>query len=243
MSEPEYSEGGSRIYRYDNQPDPGWTPPDMSGGNLEEISAHIEEHVGPIDMVWHEIISDKVHIDVHVVNPTPDRPYYTLVTSGMSDLPMHAPQGAEQFKFAELMLCLPPDWPMDQDAWQKDEASYWPIRMLKSMARFPHDYRTWLFWGHTVPNGNPPAPLAEGCALIGCMLAEPMTVSTDFFELEISAEKTIHFLALYPLYQEEMDLKLKKGAEELLKRFHRAKISEIINPRRKNVGKNTFWPF
>ena len=37
---------------------------------LEEITEHIEEHLGPIAMVFHEVVSDTVHIDVHHVEPT-----------------------------------------------------------------------------------------------------------------------------------------------------------------------------
>lgn len=91
--------------------------------NIEHISDHIQEHIGPIEMVFHEIISDVVHVDLHWVKPTRDKPYHTLVTSGMSDLPMTVPDGAENFRYAELMLSLPPEWPMTMDAF-KDERNY-----------------------------------------------------------------------------------------------------------------------
>lgn len=92
----EYSESGSPIHRYDDSENdkPGWTPPDMDDSSIEAISDHIEKHIGPIDNVWHELISDLVHLDVHQVAPTPDRPWWTLATSGMSDIPMSVPEGA-----------------------------------------------------------------------------------------------------------------------------------------------------
>lgn len=133
MSE-ERSEHGDPIYRY-NEPEKKWTPPDMSGSSLEAIEAHIKAHAGKVDTVWHEILSDIVHIDVHVVKPTADRPYYTLITSGMSDLPMKAPEKVGDCRFAELMICLPADWPMTQEAWN-DPRHYWPIRALKFLAGF-----------------------------------------------------------------------------------------------------------
>jgi hypothetical protein len=76
---------------------------------MAEIERHIEKHIGEISMVFHEMIADIVHIDIHQVPPGKDRPYWTLVTSGMSDLPMKTPEGAEDFAYAELMLCLPKD--------------------------------------------------------------------------------------------------------------------------------------
>lgn len=74
---------------------------------MEKIQQHVERFIGKVDMVYHEIISDFVHLDIFLVNPTPERNFFTLVTSGMSQRPMKAPPGAEKFQYAELMICLP----------------------------------------------------------------------------------------------------------------------------------------
>lgn len=238
MSE-ERSENGDPIYRY-KEPSKEWTPPDMSNSSLEAIEDHIEAHVGKVDTVWHEVISDHVHIDVHVVKPTVDRPYYTLITSGMSDLPMKAPLQAQDYRFAELMMSLPADWPMSQEAW-KDTRHYWPIYWLKVLSRFPHKYDTWLSYGHTMPNGNPSEPVAPNAAFECMLLGPPMTVSTDFWRLKVSADKTISFFAVFPIYPEEAKLKLKKGADELFTRFEKSKITELLDIRRRNVAKSEWW--
>jgi hypothetical protein len=237
----ETSESGAPIYRYKPREE-SLVPPDMQDSNLEEISAHIEEHVGKVATVFHEIISDVVHVDIHPVQPTSERPYWTLITSGMSDLPMSAPPGAEEFAYAELMLCLPKTWKMDQKEWD-DEAHYWPIRWLKLCARFPHLYHTWLFWGHTIPNGDPPEPFASGTAMCGMLLGTPRTVPDDFTRLPIRDDKVIHFLALYPIYQGEMELKLKEGTERLDELFETHKVTELLNPRRKEVTPKPRWKF
>ena len=57
----------------------------------------VQRHLGPIDKVWHEILSDTVHLDVHHLPPSPGRNYHTLVTTGMSDLPMNAPPQAPDY--------------------------------------------------------------------------------------------------------------------------------------------------
>ena len=79
---------------------------------IEAVSDHIERYIDKIDIVMHEIVSSKVHIDVHVVRATPQRPYQTLVTSGM-ELPMQTPAELKDARLAELMICLPRDWPID----------------------------------------------------------------------------------------------------------------------------------
>jgi hypothetical protein len=46
-----------------------------------------------------------------------------------------------------------------------------------------------------------------------------------------------------PLYQEEMDLKLKKGSEALFKLMVAQKVNELVDIKRKNVAKKTRWLF
>jgi hypothetical protein len=236
----ERTEHGDPIYRYGVKNTPKWTAPDMSGSSLEQIGAHITKHVGPVETVFHELVSDLVHIDVHIVAPQPQRSYYTLITSGMSDRPMKAPAAAANCRFAELMLCLPANWPMKEADW-KDDRNYWPIRWLKILARFPHQYQTWLWLWHTMPNGDPPAPLAGITSMSGWLLAPPMTVSTEFWKLPISPEKTIHFFSILPIFADEMNLKLKSGAEELVARFEKAKVTEIIDVKRRSVLAKPWW--
>ena len=94
-----------------------------------------------------------------------------------------------------------------------------------------------------MPNGDPPEPFAANTKLNGWMVAMAFTVSTEFYSLQVSPAKTIYFFSLLPLYPEEMALKLKTNAEEVLNRFARANYSEIINTSRKSVAKPWWNPF
>ena len=202
--------------------------------NIEAISRHIERFVGKPATVFHELISDKVHIDVHIVEPSEQFPWYTLVTSGMSDRPMRAPEQCADRKYAELFLCLPADWKMGQEDW-KSEACYWPIKALKFLARFPHQYDTWLWYGHTIPNGDPPEPFHELTKLCSFILLRPQRVPVDFHTLKIEEEKTIHFFAVVPLYADELAFKLQNGAEAVENSLVAAGYSELIAPVRESV--------
>ncbi len=209
---------------------------------IEEISAHIERHLGEVNGVFHELVSDTVHIDVHYVKPTRERPYHTLVTSGMSDLPMSVPEQVDATRFMELLVTLPEEWLVDQEAFA-NEAWYWPIRQLKYLARFPHKYDTWLGWGHTIPNGQPTEPFANNTRLSGVILLPSVNVPEEFFTLEINPEKTIEFYSIVPLYEEEMNLKLARGTDALLERFDKHGISDIIQIDRQNTCKKRFGFF
>lgn len=208
---------------------------------LEEISDHITAHLGPVASVFHEIMSDTVHIDVHVVLPTEDFPYVRMVTSGMSDLPM-AVEHDDTPRHLELIATLPGDWKLDQASFE-DERWYWPIRLLKQLARFPHKHATWLGWGHSMPNGDPPEPYAPGTGLCGVVLLPSVTVPDGFDTLRIDADKQIQFLAIVPLYKEEMDLKLRKGTDALLEQLGKRDLSDIIDPTRVNVARKRFGFF
>ncbi len=239
----EKSESGAPIYRHENR-NRGFELAIGDSENIEKISDHIERYVGRPATVFHEIISDLVHIDVHIVEPSAARPCYTLVTSGMSDIAMKSPDGYPHFKYSELLICLPPNWEMSQDSWKAEE-NYWPIRMLKYLSRFPHEYQTWLWVMHTIPNGNPPEPFARNTAMSGVILLPPITIANAFHELEIDENKTIHFHAVIPLHADEMELKLKKGADALFEGFEKHHVSELLNPARASVvqKKKSWFPF
>jgi hypothetical protein len=237
----ERSESGAPIYRHQRRE----RPFELAAGDersIEAISRHIEQYAGPPARVFHELISDLVHVDVHLVEPTTERNYYTLVTSGMSDRPMPAPPGYEDSRYAELVICLPSSWQLTEEAF-KDERHYWPIRWLKTLARLPHEYNTWLGATHTVPNGNPPQPFADNTKLCCALLLKPVLFVDGFQTLSVNADKVIQFLTLVPLYREEMEFKLKSGLDPLLDRLDAAGVTELLDVRRKNVCKRRFGLF
>jgi hypothetical protein len=222
------------------QPSAALPPADPARKRL--ISNHIEEHLGPIDYVFHELVSEYVHIDVHRIPPQKHRPYYTLVTSGMSEQPMTVPDGAESLRFTELMLCLPPGWPLNMEDFQ-NEQNYWPIRLLKVLARLPHEFRTWLGLSHSVPNGEPPRPYASNTRFCCAVLVPPLTCADPFRTLVIDEEQTIQFYAVLPLFPEELECKLKAGMSVLIDRLDNARVTELVGLRRKNACRKNWFRF
>ena len=240
MPEQQLSVAGDPVYRYNNADANHAAPAEYHEENIAAISHHIEKHVGEIAGVFHEIVSEQVHIDIHWVKPTEQFPFHTLVTSGMSDRPMHVPEGLEDYQYTELCILLPASWPITIDNEQmskvfKEEKNYWPVRWLKIVARFPHEYNTWLGHGHTVPNGNTANPFAANTEL-GCMLLLPsLHLGNAFSSLPVNKNKTIRFYCLYPLYREEMDLKLEKGLDALIEKFKKQAVSDVVDINRRNT--------
>jgi len=232
---PERSESGAPIYRHQaRQRDFRVSAQDPD--SLERIEAHIAQYVGQPATVFHEIVSDVVHVDIHIVEPSPSRDYYTLVTTGMSDRPMKTPAQAEGLEYAELLICLPPSWLMSEKAWKQEE-NYWPVRWLKTLARLPHEYDTWLWAGHTVPNGDPPRRYASNTNLCCALLATPVLFGDPFRKLAVRDGKTVYFHSFLPIYREEVDLKLTSGTNALFDLLGDAGVTELLDVQRPNVAK------
>jgi hypothetical protein len=225
----EQSPSGGPVFRHEQA-----AAPNVSAGDpalVAAIDAHMTEHFGEPAQTWHELVSEYVHVDIHVVEPAADRPAFTLVTSGMSERPMTTPNGD---RCAELMLVLPPTWPAIDSPEFRQPSGHWPYKLLQELARLPHQFGTWLGAGHTVPNGDPPEPYAPGTKLCGALVARPV-IAPDGFEELVYDGREIQFFAVLPLHADEMRLKLDKGADALYDLLDAAELTEILDPKRPSV--------
>ena len=103
---------------------------------------------------------------------------------------------------------------------EEDLRRAWPVRLLKMLARLPHEYATWLGWGHTIPNGDPARPYAPGTELCGAMVIPPFAFGRELFE--VPGDPIVHVYQVLPLTAAEMDFKLRSGVDALLERMEAA---------------------
>lgn len=195
---------------------------------VEALDAHIEKYFGTSENVFHEIVSPDIHVDIYVIEPTPERNFYTLITVGMGAHLMDVPEELDEYKLkrAEMVIYLPADW----DIYNGDEAYYWPLRWLKILARLPIKHDTWLGWGHTVPNGG---PFADNTLLSGVMLINPEDVEEGAAICELPNGEEVNFYQVIPVYEEEMNYKIEHGAEGLLDKM--ADVSSVVDLNRRNT--------
>ena len=223
MTDPEPERPRSIRHQDPHKP---FTPP-SGKSHLEAITAHVEQHFGKVDRVFHEAISDLVHLDILIVEPTAEVPYLTLVTSGMSELPMTVPAGEIGPRYAELVMLLMPDHPMDQESWQ-DPKNYWPIRHLKQLARMPHTLDTWLAAGQTVST-DPPEAVAPGVPFCGLGVLEVLDPAARRLRVDDTVE--IGFLQVVALHPEELQAKLAGDAGSLAELFDSEVLRVVFNTR------------
>ena len=198
---------------------------------MKAIENHVEQHFGTFEKVFHEHDSQGVHIDICIVPPSGERDYFTLVTMGMGAHRMNVPAELTEYKLerAELAIALPKDWKLGKDD-LKDEAWYWPIRLLKVLAHLPIDSNTWLGFGHTMDNEETFASNTELCAVI---LTGPQGIKGGEDVCLLPNGDEVNFYQVIPLYRDELAYKVAHDADALLEKMQR--ISFVVNPSRPNV--------
>ncbi len=196
---------------------------------------HIEKYIGKIGKSLHDQQFDQAPFSVHIIPKTHDGNFSVLATTGLSHLPMYPPQPMDFFKYSELIIKLPANWPLPKEHLTKNDF-LWPFEQLLILMRYIHTNRQWFCDMHTYGNGNPPYPFVGNTGLCGFLFTFPLlSFPPEFCELRIDDTKSIIFLQLIPLYKEEMDYALTSGPDKLLKQFSENNIPDHVEIHRKNL--------
>ena len=203
---------------------------------MEKVSAYIELQYGGYEIVAHEVVSPDIHCDIVIVPPTQEQPYYKLITMGAGAYKMNIPKElkSEVCDRAEYVIFLPKDWDLES----QEEKDYWPIRMLKTIARLTVNTDDWLCNTHTIQLTQDGSPVAENTGFNSCALLfstgkdgqKVNPLKMGFFG------KKVAFYQLYPLYPEELEFKLRNSIGELLDKIGTDE-NLIIDIHRKNYCK------
>lgn len=192
------------------------------------VMSHIEKSFGSVTNILHEIVSPDIHVDICVIPPHDESAYYTLVTMGMGAHRMNVPDKLKEklLERAELVIALPKDW----DIQSKDRQWYWPILLLKDLARLPGQMDTWLGWGHAVDD---PEPYADNVPFSSAILIGAQAGDEDASICKLPDGDEVNFYQVIPLYREESAFHTEKGADALLE--HLRAVSWVVDPTRPNV--------
>jgi hypothetical protein len=216
--------GGSVIVQHGEQPEIEVDLDEHLTRYTTEREEVYEKVFGQALSVSHEVFPLVPHVDVYTHRRSQgDKNVYSLVTGGMSDLPMTLPRSArDEVRRAELIFyCSEP----------REEY----VAMLRWLAHFPHTYKTCLGYGHTIPNGNPPAPFWGSEALDTILFMPPIVVRDQTLQDELQLEgDPVHFLWVVPLTSAECNLKLHKGFDAILELFEEHRHPHVFDPTRKS---------
>ena len=206
-------------------------PEVYSEEEMEAIEGHIQQYFGNFETVLHELSSPDIHVDICVVPPSEERDYYTLVTMGMGAHRMNVPEELAEYKLerAELAIALPKDWKLKYED-MKNERWYWPIRLLKDLARLPIASDTWLGFGHTLDQQE---DFAENTKLCAAILTGPQGTEDGSEVCILPSGEEVNFYQVIPLYRDELEYKLAHDADALLDKMNG--ISFVVEPDRQDA--------
>ena len=189
-----------------------------------EIIKFIEENFGKVEEIY-EIGYDNYYLDVAQINPTKEKPYYTIITLGMGEYKMYNQNNENFSSFAELMISLPPDWNFD------DKNYTWAIDELIQLTYIPFTYFFAYEWGHLENNFE---PFSSNTKLSAVTLLYPEMKKENSGLLKLE-NRNLQFYQIVPLYDEEYTFALKNGMKNLLLLDVEKKISFVIDMNREKV--------
>lgn len=160
------------------------------------------------------------------------------MTTGLSDFQMkvHEKHVGEEWK--ELYILIPSYWDLADEA---DVNMNWVFDWLTKLKNYVISNDTWLGHGHTLPTGKEMHPISPTMKQNHFMLSDPIELSEELATLEVDG-KSIGFLALIPIFADEMDYKQGKGTAKLFAKFALQNITEKLDNYRSTVLK-TRWNF
>ncbi|MFC7430794.1 MULTISPECIES: suppressor of fused domain protein [unclassified Agrococcus] len=219
-----------------------WSDPaELRAGDehAQTLVQHLRRHLGEPSTMLAEAVPDELRIDLVVFPPTDERPFVTLATVGMSALPMHVPSELAEHARQELLIGVPADWPgladglADVEGALQDEDAYWPIRLVKGLARYPRRSSTWVSWGHTVPSGS---PFHEGVPFSTALIGPPLGLPTSIMAAQTAVGR-VSYLAVLPITDAEMQhaTATAGGSDDLIDRLQAAGVTIAVDPGRASV--------
>ena len=189
-----------------------------------EIIKFIEENFGKVEEIY-EIGYDNFYLDVAQINPTKEKPYYTIITLGMGEYKMYNQNNENFSSFAELMISFPSDWNFD------DKNYTWAIDELIQLTYIPFTYFFAYEWGHLENNFE---PFSSNTKLSAVTLLYPEMKKENSGLLKLE-NRNLQFYQIVPLYDEECTFALKNGMKNLLLLDVEKKISFVVNMNREKV--------
>lgn len=165
-------------------------------------------------------------------------PVTVIMTNGLSDYKMPVPEKVAGREFNEIYFCLPSYW-----EWQELENPQmnWVFPWIQRLAKYVVEKETWFGAGHTIPCGKEMQELSESMKQNHFFLSDPLLLQEQLEPVQID-DKTVHFLAIIPIFPDEMDYKQGKGTFKFLQKLSNQGVTEKLDDFRSTVLRSK-WRF
>lgn len=181
----------------------------------EYFEGYIKRNFGEYNLVFHELYSPDVHVDILIIPPSEKSNYYKLITMGAGAYKMNVPDEIKKHDLdrAEFVAFLPPDWDMNE----KDSKYNWILRELQNLGRISINENGWIGFGHTIFNEEN-IPFSKHANFSSIILLSAQVETEGYsVDLKLPNKGTINFYQVFPLYKEEVDYIKNNGVESLSK--------------------------
>ena len=180
------------------------------------IKDYLSDIVGSGDCkLMHENI--EYGINIYSLKPKGSA-HQILFTEGMSKHLQVVNEDNAELSQIELYFYLPEYWNLELETW--------PIYWLNRIAQVPQKNDTWFGHGDTIPAGNPPEELSPILAANHFILARPKALVEMFNK---TWDNPVNMLAVIPIFQKELDYKLRNSYSVLFDKFEKNSIDEKID--------------
>jgi hypothetical protein len=174
-----------------------------------------------------------LHVKIPIKNPVS-----VLMTNGLSNYSMPVPEKWKGRECNEIFFCLPSYWDLDD---RENPNMNWVFPWIQRLTHYVQEKKTWFGPGHTLPCGKPFQALSSTMKSNHLLLTDPLLLSHELVPIRME-NRTIYFLAIVPIFEDEMDYKQGKGTFKLLTKLQGHGITEKLDDFRKTSLKSK-WRF
>lgn len=182
----------------------------------------------------HEIPVKEGEVPLLLLDLELNSPVSVLVTNGLRTYTMPVPDRWKGREHVELYFCLPSYWEWDD---LEDPQRNWVYYWIQRLAKYVVEKETWFGPGHTMPCGAEMKPLSATMKQNHFMLSEPILLEREMESIKVDGEE-VYFLAIIPIFPDELDYKLGKGTLKLTRKFIQKGVSEKLDDFRSTVLKS-----
>lgn len=161
-------------------------------------------------------------------------PVTVIVTNGLSSYKMTVPEKLKGREFNEIYFCLPSYWEWED---LSNSNQNWIFHWIQRLSKYVVEKNTWFGPGHTMPSGSEMKPFSSTMKQNHFFLSDPILLEKELAPIKVG-EKEIHFLAIIPIFPDEMDYKQGKGTLKFMQKLINKGVSEKLDDFRGTVLKS-----
>lgn len=165
-----------------------------------------------------------------------ETPVTLVMTYGLSDYSMPVSEKWKGHEHTELFFCLPTYWDFEDI---ENPHFNWVYDWIFRLEQFAKERNTWFGPGHTLPCGNPAVQLSPTMLQNQFFFIEPLFVKQAMQPLKVG-DRTVHFLAIVPIFSDELDYKMGKSAANLVRKLIGKKSDERLDDYRVSTMRSRF---